>query len=90
MVFKASRVEVGKLGMVSCLLLALLANLALAGVNEDLLEAIKHGDVPEAQRLLSQGADANAKTKDGKTALMIPTQFGHQEVRELLVKAGAN
>jgi ankyrin repeat protein len=41
------------------------------------------------QALLNKGADVNAKANNGVTALMLASQNGHQEVKELLIKAGA-
>jgi len=62
---------------------------AIAGVNEDLLEAAKRGDVPAVQRFIADGADVNTKDDNGLTALIAASFNGHKEVRELLVRAGA-
>jgi hypothetical protein len=42
-------------------ILALLATVALAVVNEDLFKAAERGDLPEVKRLLTRGADVNIK-----------------------------
>jgi ankyrin repeat protein len=39
--------------------------------------------------LIAAKVDVNAKTGDGTTALMMASQQGHQEVVQLLKKAGA-
>jgi ankyrin repeat protein len=38
---------------------------------------------------IDNGADVNAKSNDGDTALIFASQNHHKEVRELLIKAGA-
>ena len=48
-----------------------------------LVVVANHGDAN------AQGAEVNAKAKDGKTALMVASGKDHREVRELLIKAGA-
>ena len=40
--------------------------------------------------LLKAGADVNAKTKDGETALMVALLEGHTESVNALIKAGAD
>jgi hypothetical protein len=39
------------------------------------------------QALLAKGADVNAKTKYGETALMLSSSY--REIQEMLIKAGA-
>jgi ankyrin repeat protein len=46
--------------------------------------------VEEVKRLLAAGADVNAMTKDGMTALMLASKNGHSEVVKLLLAAKAN
>jgi ankyrin repeat protein len=70
-------------------LVALWATVAIARVNEDLIEASKRGDLPEVKRLLAKGAEVNAKDEKGRTALMRASKRGQWEVMELLIKAGA-
>jgi len=48
------------------------------------------GNVEEVKRLLAAGADVNAMTKDGMTALMLASKNGHSEVVKLLLAAKAN
>jgi hypothetical protein len=40
--------------------------------------------------MLAQGADANARFPDGKTALMVAREIGNQDIVAMLTKAGAN
>ena len=48
------------------------------------------GDVAEIRAWLSTGANPNAATKDGTTALMIASQEGYPEIAKILLAAGAN
>ena len=60
---------------------ALWANVAIAGVNENLLEAAKRGDLDEVTSLVDKGADVNAKDNRGATALMFASDNGHRRHR---------
>lgn len=62
----------------------LLNSPALAGLNEDLIQAAIGGTVEEVSRLLSQGADVKAKNKDGDTPGILAWKQGHSEVAQLL------
>jgi len=68
---------------------ALWGTVAIAGVNEDLIEAAKRDHLAGVKGLVGKGADVNAKNKDGYTALMTASQNGQRDVGELLIKAGA-
>ncbi|KAH0565187.1 hypothetical protein GP486_001416 [Trichoglossum hirsutum] len=52
--------------------------------------AASRGDRQEVQRLLDQGADANACSDFGQSALQIAAEKGHASVVHLLIKAGAD
>ena len=59
-----------------------------------LIIAVGRGDPKVVKALLDNGADANAKDKNGRTALMRASFFAlgsssHQEIKDLLIKAGA-
>jgi ankyrin repeat protein len=62
--------------------------------NEDsitaLMGASEKGDFKMVQALLADGADVNAKNKDGETALMYASGEGHLEVVQLLLANGAD
>jgi len=63
---------------------------AFAGLNEDLLNAAKNGNINKAKTLISKGANANAKEKDGGTALMFAAEEGYPDIVKLLIDKGAN
>jgi ankyrin repeat protein len=47
-------------------------------------------DISAAKRLLAQGADVNAKSKDDYTALMYAAFYGNAEMVEFLIDKGAD
>jgi len=53
----------------------------MAAAQNDHLEVVRE--------LLAQGADVNAKTNKGTTALRVASKNRHNKVRELLVNSGA-
>jgi hypothetical protein len=59
-------------------------------LNEDFLAAARKGDVAKLKELLDKGADVNAKTQYGATALAYACDKGHIEVVKLLLERGAN
>ncbi len=67
--------------------LQLIANL---GANADLRDAARVGHTETVRALLAAGADVNAKTPTGGTALMITARFGHPEIAQALIAAGAD
>ncbi len=56
----------------------------------ELWPAAKKGDLVAIERLLAAGADVNAATKYGATALIFAADRGHLEVAKKLIAAGAN
>jgi ankyrin repeat protein len=70
--------------------LLLAFNLANAGPNEDLLEAVDKGDLSKAERALSKKANPEARGKKGATALMLAAEAGHVGIARMLLAAGAN
>ena len=56
-----------------------------------LLHAAGFGDLANVQRLLSEGADPNARAKDpmGRTALILAAAGGHLEIVDALLAKGA-
>uniref|UniRef100_A0A8D1HBA8 Mitochondrial disaggregase n=1 Tax=Sus scrofa TaxID=9823 RepID=A0A8D1HBA8_PIG len=55
-----------------------------------LVEAARANNVQEVRRLLSQGADVNARHKLGWTALMVAAISRHDSVVQVLLAAGAD
>jgi len=65
--------------------------LANAGnINQDLLAAAAAGNNAKVAQLLRQGADLNARAKDGRTALMHAAYSGHTALAKALINAGAD
>ena len=55
-----------------------------------LMLAAFRGDLPAVRRLLTSGADVNARDRDGMTALMFASHKGHAAVVRELLGYGAN
>ncbi len=56
----------------------------------DLIEATKKGDLKLVDKLLSNGADVNARDDSGQAALHHASYLGHFEIVKLLINNGAN
>ena len=52
-------------------------------------DAVRHGSIDALQRLLTSGADINARDEHGQTALMLAALEGHGDVIGWLVERGA-
>lgn len=63
---------------------------ASAAQSEELWEAARAGDAARVTRALDKGADVNAKTRYGATAITYAADRGHLEVVKLLVERGAD
>jgi uncharacterized protein len=57
---------------------------------EDLFNAVENGDATAVQALLANGADVNAKLRNGRTVLMAASYCGYREVLHVLLANGAN
>ena len=66
------------------------ATKATAAVNEELWNAARDGDVARVTRALEKGADVNAKTRYGATALTFAADKGRTDVVKLLIERGAD
>ena len=69
---------------------ALWATAAIAGVNEDFLNAAKRGDLPGVRSFLAKGANVNAKLTNGATALHMASWQGRKETVQVLIDKGAH
>ncbi len=69
--------------------IALWATAAMAGLNDDLIKAATSGNLPEVKSLIAKGAEVNAKTDKGETALIGASSNGHREIVEALLAKGA-
>jgi ankyrin repeat protein len=63
---------------------------ALSDRDRELLAAARRGDVVRVATLIRAGADVNATTASGSTALIETVASGRPEVARLLLEAGAN
>jgi hypothetical protein len=69
---------------------AILLIAATLGVNEDLLEASRTGDLAAVQALIGKGAAIETKTAYGQTPLYLAAMNGREEVVRYLLEKGAN
>jgi len=76
--------------ILSILFLTFLCLSIFADINNELIMAVKNGDVEKVQRLIEQSANVNAKRENGWTALRWAAFFGHKEIVKLLIQAGAD
>jgi ankyrin repeat protein len=72
-----------------CLAGILFALPAAASINDDLLEAARHGEVAAIAAALDGGADANTAGEDGVSALMYAAASGHPDAVQRLLEAHA-
>src|SRR5258708_4373770 len=68
----------------------LLAQDPKADLNDELLAATRKGDLAQVKTLLAKGADVNAKSPYGSTALFFACDRGHTEIAKLLIEKGAD
>lgn len=64
-------------------------SLCAADLNDDLIKSVQRGDAERARFFLLAGADVNAVSESGETALMLARKGGHDETAAALVEAGA-
>ncbi len=60
------------------------------GEGGEMLRASADGNVFKVDKLLSEGANVNAKTPDGATALMGAVYYGYPQTSRLLMERGAD
>jgi ankyrin repeat protein len=61
---------------------------AIAGLNEDFIEAKDHGDQPAVKRFIVNGANVNAKDEYGLPPLNDASKNGEIKVVQLLLAKG--
>ena len=76
-------------GALAITLLAI-ANVAAAGRDVRLVDAVKQNDAQAARALLKDHVDVNARHPDGSTALVWAAYHDNLEMAELLIAAGAD
>ncbi len=59
-------------------------------IDGSFLEAVKQGDLRDAEKLLEQGADVNVQDEDGWTALMFSAKSQNVEMAQMLMDNGAD
>ncbi len=69
---------------------ALLRGKVVKTLDEQLIDAIKRGDMALARNLISQGASVNAVDENGKTALMLAAEKGDADAIRTLIASGAD
>ena len=72
-----------------CLVLLLITIAANADSGSELIAAAKDGDLLRVNELLDKGADVNAMSKEGYTALSFASTEGHTEIAKALLDKGA-
>jgi beta-lactamase regulating signal transducer with metallopeptidase domain len=100
---KGSNVRMGKSKKktIKCLLAYTLVVLAIVilssntsprkSINEkEFIAAVVKGNTVEAETLIQSGADVDAKSRTGKTALMYAAILGHPDIVGILLKSGAD
>ena len=61
-----------------------------SGLSYVLLDACKNGNIDLVKKMLSYGADVNAKNNNGNTPLHLASRKGHTEIVKLLLEHGAD
>jgi ankyrin repeat protein len=89
MLLRQTQYKVGTLSLLS-MVFALWATVAVAGANEDLIEAATKGDLPTVKRLIAWGADVNARNIRRETALMFASRNGSKKIVQLLIAKEAD
>lgn len=71
--------------LIACILLTLCSSWVQADTYDDVLKAVKTGDVASLTELLRRGVDADTTDLEGNTLLMIATREGHEPVVDVLL-----
>lgn len=78
--------------MLSILAIFLMIAVQTQDMETQLLQALQSGDIQKVRALLEAGANLNARSEHGMSALCIAIDVGHprEELVRLLLEAGAN
>jgi uncharacterized protein len=81
-----SRPKQFMLTIIAIIIIAMWIPIASAELNDDLITAVKIGDIEVVNKLIANGADVNVRDERGATALIIASMNGHAEVVTALLK----
>ena len=62
----------------------------MKGLNEQLIDSCKEGNIEEVESLIKKGAEVNAVDDYGFTALMHASRHGNTKIAKLLINKGAD
>ena len=79
-----------RVGRIAATVVLSVGALGASGPDLPLLEAAKRGDTPAVRVFLTQGADVNARSGDGATALHWAANRNNDELAQALIRAGAS
>jgi len=58
--------------------------------DRSLIEAVKKGELEQVEKLISEGADVNARDEQFQNSLNFAARYGHEDIARLLISKGAD